>query len=296
MNMYDKIASLFGLSEGDRVYLSSDITKLAFFFRKELNERFDPVKLLEAFQKAVGEEGTLALPVFSFDFSNNSFYDYRKTKGTTGTLGNTAMLKCGYVRTSHPMHSFAVWGADVEELAGMENIHSFGPDSPFEYFRRNNVKQIILRKNPRFKKNDRRDKQQRRDRRGRDKRAEKHAFYKAFFEKIHKKSPEYNLCQIIFGGRVIYYLFVGVLVLFLEKTGEHSLLFGSLSGCFLLCVNSGDTPSLHLHLVAVGACLNDDSVLILFDRDYATHDTADCCDLVADLNAVSESGLFLFLL
>ena len=144
MNMYDKIASLFGLSEGDRVYLSSDITKLAFFFRKELNERFDPVKLLEAFQKAVGEEGTLALPVFSFDFSNNSFYDYRRTKGTTGTLGNTAMLKCGYVRTSHPMHSFAVWGADVEELAGMENIHSFGPDSPFEYFRRNNVKQIML--------------------------------------------------------------------------------------------------------------------------------------------------------
>lgn len=142
--MYQKVVDAFGLKKGDIIYLSSDLVKLADHIRRKEGRRFDPVKLLEMFQQAVGEQGTIMLPTFCFGFSNDGYYDYAHTKGTSGALGNIALFKCGYMRTRHPMHSFAVRGKDSDMLVNMENKHSFGEDSPFGYCKVNNVKQIML--------------------------------------------------------------------------------------------------------------------------------------------------------
>lgn len=140
---YREIVNCFNLQKGDKIWLSSEMIKYASFFKMK-NERIDLMKLIEAFQDSIGEEGTMILPTFSFEFSNKGRYDYLHTKGSTGALSNKAMSRVDFRRTRHPMHSFVVWGKDKDYLCSLQNSNSFGADSPFEYCVREQVKQIIL--------------------------------------------------------------------------------------------------------------------------------------------------------
>lgn len=143
MDLYREIIDQFDIKAGDRIWVSSEVLKYALVFQ-EKGERFDASLLLDAFQEAVGERGTLILPTFCFDFSNKKKYDCLRSKGNAGALGNVALQRPDFKRTKHPMHSFAVWGEDQKILCSMDNRHSFGEDSPFEYCRSNNVRQIML--------------------------------------------------------------------------------------------------------------------------------------------------------
>lgn len=140
---YEQLVAQLGLKEGDRIWLSSELIKYVLKFKKK-SLSFDGSKLIDAFQKAIGKNGTLLIPTFSFEFSNNGFYDIKNTKGTTGALGNIALQRDDFQRTKHPMHSFAVWGKDRELLTSLNNRHAFGVDSPFGYCIGKHVKQVIL--------------------------------------------------------------------------------------------------------------------------------------------------------
>lgn len=141
--IYKELVDQFDIKKGDKIWLSSDLIQLVLKFRAN-KIKFDGSALLDAFQEAVGEDGTLLLPTFSFEFSNKKYYDISKTKGITGALGNIAMQREDFRRTQHPMHSFEVWGHDQERLVSMTNRHAFGVDSPFGYCHRDHVKQVIL--------------------------------------------------------------------------------------------------------------------------------------------------------
>ncbi len=140
---YQKIVDAFKLSKGDSVWISSELIKLALASKKYISN-FDGNRLIDAFQNAVGSEGTILIPTFSFEFSNKHRYDIKNTRCVTGALGNLALKRDDFSRTRHPMHSFAVWGKDRDYLASLENTHSFGCDSPFSYCISGNVKQIML--------------------------------------------------------------------------------------------------------------------------------------------------------
>lgn len=140
---YEEIVGQFEIKKGDCIYLSSDIIGIALEFRKQ-KERLDQNKLIDTFIDAVGPEGTILIPTFNFDFSNHGYYDYINSKGTTGALGNTALARSDFKRTLHPLHSFAVWGADKDYLCSMENSNSFGTDSPFGYLIGRHARQVIL--------------------------------------------------------------------------------------------------------------------------------------------------------
>ncbi len=141
--IYEELVDRFGLKKGDNIWLSSDLIQLALMCKSK-NMKFDGSALLNEFQRAIGKEGTMLLPAFSFEFSNKKYYDIKKTKGAAGALGNIALSMPEFRRTRHPMHSFAVWGRDAKRLASMDNRHSFGVDSPFAYCVGSRVKQIIL--------------------------------------------------------------------------------------------------------------------------------------------------------
>ena len=132
MDIYSKIVSSFDLKKGDCIWISSELIKLVLLL-KRIKITFDGNALIEAFQNAVGAEGTILIPNFSFEFSNHKFYDVRKTKGVTGALGNIALNRNDFKRTKHPMHSFEVWGKDQDYLVTLDNRNSFGSDSPFAY-------------------------------------------------------------------------------------------------------------------------------------------------------------------
>ena len=127
---YMSFVEQLNIKQGDKIMLSSELIKLVLLYKKS-GIKFDGSILLDTFQEAVGVDGTILIPTFSFDFNNKGIYDVVNTKGTTGVLGNIALQRGDFVRTQHPMHSFAVWGKDKDTLVGMTNRNSFGTDSPF---------------------------------------------------------------------------------------------------------------------------------------------------------------------
>ncbi len=140
---YKKIPSVLKIEKGDVILLTSDITDL-FLHCQENGEIMDVNILLDNFQEAIGEEGTLLVPTYNWGFCQGKAFDYKKTPSKTGAIGNAALRRKDFTRTKHPIYSFAVWGKDAVKLAAMDNIESFGPDSPFAYLEQVNAKNVFI--------------------------------------------------------------------------------------------------------------------------------------------------------
>ena len=111
---YQQIPIVMGIKRGDTVLLTSDITDL-YLQCQEHGEQFDPNILLDKFQEAVGEEGTLLIPTYNWGFCKGKTFNYLRTPSKTGAIGNAALRRKDFVRTKHPIYSFAVWGKDADE-------------------------------------------------------------------------------------------------------------------------------------------------------------------------------------
>ena len=133
----------WGLEKGDAVLLSSDIMQLTFTAMRN-GERFDRDAFLQAILDTIGEEGTLLIPTFNWDFCHGVPFDYYKTPCKTGTLGTVALRNPAFRRTQHPLYSFAVAGKDQQLLCEMENVSSFGNDSPFGYLETHHGKNVLI--------------------------------------------------------------------------------------------------------------------------------------------------------
>ena len=140
---YQKLPSILKIEKGDVILLTSDITDL-FLQCQENGEILDVNILLDNFQEAVGEEGTLLIPTYNWGFCQGKAFDYKKTPSKTGAIGNAALRRKDFTRTKHPIYSFAVWGKDAVKLAEMDNIESFGPDSPFAYLEQVDAKNVFI--------------------------------------------------------------------------------------------------------------------------------------------------------
>ena len=132
-----------GIKEGDCVMLSSDVLGIWNACR-EVGEEFSGEKVIQYLQEIITTQGTILIPTYNWDFSNKQKYNYIKSKSKTGMLGNVALKMENFKRTKHPLYSFAVWGKEQEKFMNMNNIDSFGSDSPFQYLHKNNAKNIIL--------------------------------------------------------------------------------------------------------------------------------------------------------
>lgn len=137
------IPSKWGLKKGDVVFISSDITALGEVCLAN-GEKFKANDLLDAVIETVGLTGTILLPTYNWGFCHGETFDYKKTKGKTGILGNAALRRDDFKRTQHPIYSFAVWGKDQEYLCGLQNKSAFSEESPFGYLRRNQAINIII--------------------------------------------------------------------------------------------------------------------------------------------------------
>ena len=93
------------ISEGDIVYVASDILKLSIFY-KQNKILFDPNIFIDTLIKIVGDKGTLLFPTFNWDFCKGKIFDYKKTPSNCGSLSNIALQRSDFKRTKHPIHSF----------------------------------------------------------------------------------------------------------------------------------------------------------------------------------------------
>jgi len=128
---------------GDCVYVVSDVLGLAKAV-KEQGERFVPEELVEKLKALVGTEGTLLFPTFNWGFCKGETFDYAKTPVKTGALSKAALKKEEFVRTKHPIYSFAVWGKAQDALTEMDPRDSFGEGTVFEYMYEQNAKVLVV--------------------------------------------------------------------------------------------------------------------------------------------------------
>lgn len=127
----DWLEELGWIKKGDCVYVISDMLELAKVFKAQ-GKRLVLEDIIEALQEAAGEEGTLLFPTFNWDFCKGVGYDCRRTPVRTGALSKAALGRKDFVRTAHPIYSFAVWGARKDELLANDSKDSFGPGTIFE--------------------------------------------------------------------------------------------------------------------------------------------------------------------
>jgi len=132
-----------GVKPGDTVQLMADVTRIAFLHRRA-KASFDPASLLDAFADAVGPAGDLLVPTFTFHLHQGDAFDVRRTRSISGVLANAALDHPGFLRTPHPLHSFAVRGAHARELATGQEEGSFGPRSPFAFLQAHRAKLIAI--------------------------------------------------------------------------------------------------------------------------------------------------------
>lgn len=146
MDSYIKLKDIpkyFGIKEGDSVWVASDM-KTLIYTCMENGDDTDLNVLIDSILDILTPEGTLLIPVFNWDFCKGKPFDIRKTPCRTGSLGKIAMKRKDFIRTKHPIYSFAVWGKDAEMLAKMDNLSSFGGNSPFSYCREVNAKNVFI--------------------------------------------------------------------------------------------------------------------------------------------------------
>jgi len=119
-----------GIDKGDTVLIHSSLSKFLRSYREQGIE-ITPIDTLESFIEAAGTNGTLIFPTYNFDFTKGKTFDIRNSRSETGVLTETARLHSDFVRTGHPLFSFAVTGYYKDKFTDLNNYSAFGDDSPF---------------------------------------------------------------------------------------------------------------------------------------------------------------------
>lgn len=119
-----------GVSKGDTLLLHSNIKRTLVRFRRQ-GVKLMPEHVLESFKRSLGEDGTLLLPTFNFNFPTTQRFDIRNTPSQMGALTEVGRLSPDSIRTGHPIYSFAVLGRNVAIFRNLDNLSGYGADSPF---------------------------------------------------------------------------------------------------------------------------------------------------------------------
>lgn len=142
-NLKDNLIKI-GVKKGDLLYIASDTINFLLQCKKSLSQTEsnisnDEIKqkslngLIDVFIDVVGENGTILIPTFNFDFCKNQPFIYNETKSSVGILGDIALTRKDFKRSKHPIYSFAVYGKDKDFLTNLRNISAWGGDSPFAF-------------------------------------------------------------------------------------------------------------------------------------------------------------------
>ncbi|MBI2523099.1 aminoglycoside N(3)-acetyltransferase [Candidatus Woesearchaeota archaeon] len=130
-----------GINEGDTVFVHSRVS--AFGKLLALDKHFLMQSLIGSIKDAVGIDGTIIMPTFSYSFDKNEAFDADKTQSTVGSLTEFFRKQDDVVRTRHPNHSVAIWGANKYDLSNIGE-DTFDENSIFGKLHKLNSKIIFF--------------------------------------------------------------------------------------------------------------------------------------------------------
>jgi aminoglycoside 3-N-acetyltransferase len=118
-----------GVAKGDTVFLHSDAFVTAELEGKDINEKAEV--LFAGILDAIGEEGTLVVPTFTYSATKGEVYNVEETKSDVGLLTEIFRKRPGVIRTLNPVFSVAVTGAGAKAFADAAIDDSFGENTSF---------------------------------------------------------------------------------------------------------------------------------------------------------------------
>ena len=119
MSLADDLRAL-GLRAGGRVVVHSSLREV----------RAAPGAVVDALLEAVGPEGLVVVPTFTYD---NESFDPATTPGRTGAVSEELRRRPEAVRSLHPTYAVAAIGAGAAELcAGHELVAATAAGSPLD--------------------------------------------------------------------------------------------------------------------------------------------------------------------
>lgn len=124
---------LSGIEPGDTIMVHSDtgtIGKLG-----DVSSRNDFYnELLLAFQTAIGPNGTLVVPTYTYSFCKNKPFNLLKTPSVVGSFTEFIRIHPDAYRSSDPIFSHAAIGLHAKKLLSDVSNDTFGDDSFFDRF------------------------------------------------------------------------------------------------------------------------------------------------------------------
>jgi aminoglycoside N3'-acetyltransferase/acyl carrier protein len=101
--------------------------------------------VLDALDQLIADGWTIALPAFTLSFCQGRPFRASRSPSEVGQLADWLLVSRGDARrTPHPMYSFAVAGPAAGRIAACRSTTTFGDDSPFALFERENATLVML--------------------------------------------------------------------------------------------------------------------------------------------------------
>ncbi len=126
-----------GVRPGSVVLVHPDAIVAAQFPLMPNEQRLD--LLIEAIEAAIGRDGTLVMPAFSYSFTKGEPFDVGNTPSAVGMVTERFRTQPGVCRTSDPIFSFASRGPLARELCALPVNECFGAESVFGALHRRNA-------------------------------------------------------------------------------------------------------------------------------------------------------------
>ena len=103
-----------------------------------------PQTVIDALLSVLGDEGTLIMPTFNFDFCKGQPWDVRTTPSHMGAITNMVRENPEARRVFHPIYSFAVLGKHADFLTRERYKSSYGANSLFAKLRQLDGKIMVI--------------------------------------------------------------------------------------------------------------------------------------------------------
>ena len=132
-----------GINEGDIVFVHSDVGKFGKLGdiknRYEFNSFF-----LNACLKAIGKNGTLIVPTFTYSFCKDEIFDINKSPSKLNYFTEVARNTSGFQRSEDPLFSVVSYGPATKNI--IENISDdcFGKNSVWDRMNEMNVNNLMI--------------------------------------------------------------------------------------------------------------------------------------------------------
>jgi aminoglycoside 3-N-acetyltransferase len=126
-----------GLKDGDTLLVHSSYKSFG-------GVEGGPQTVIDAFLEVLGDDGTLIMPNFNFDFCKGVPWDVRTTPSHMGAMTNMVREHLDAKRVFHPIYSFAVLGKHAEYLTKDRYKSSYGANSLFAKLRELDGKIMVI--------------------------------------------------------------------------------------------------------------------------------------------------------